>query len=65
MDQKKFYLSDTDKKVAGVCGGIAEYFNIDSLLVRVAFLLLIFGYGCGLMLYLILWLLAPKNNSIV
>ncbi|MBR6264422.1 MAG: PspC domain-containing protein [Prevotella sp.] len=65
MDQKKFYLSDTDKKVAGVCGGIAEYFNIDSLLVRVAFLLLIFGYGCGLMLYLILWLLAPKKNSIV
>ena len=65
MDQKKFYLSDTDKKVAGVCGGIAEYFNIDSLLVRVAFLLLIFGYGCGLMLYLIPWLLAPKKNSIV
>ncbi len=65
MDQKKLYLSDTDKKVAGVCGGIAEYFNIDSLLVRVAFLLLIFGYGCGLMLYLILWLLAPKKNSIV
>ena len=65
MDHKKFYLSDTDKKVAGVCGGIAEYFNIDSLLVRVAFLLLIFGYGCGLMLYLILWLLAPKKNSIV
>ncbi len=65
MDQKKFYLSDTDKKVAGVCGGIAEYFNIDSLLVRVAFLLLIFGYGCGLMLYLILWLLAPKKNSVV
>ena len=65
MDQKKFYLSDTDKKVAGVCGGIAEYFNIDSLLVRVAFLLLIFGYGCGLMLYLILWLLAPKKNSII
>ena len=65
MEQKKFYLSDTDKKVAGVCGGIAEYFNIDSLLVRVAFLRLIFGYGCGLMLYLILWLLAPKKNSIV
>ena len=65
MDQKKFYLSDTDKKVAGVCGGIAEYFNIDSLLVRVAFRLLIFRYGCGLMLYLILWLLAPKKNSIV
>ena len=36
--EKKFYLSSTDKKIAGVCGGIAEYFNIDPLIVRVAFL---------------------------
>lgn len=36
--EKKFYLSSTDKKIAGVCGGLAEYFNIDSLIVRVAFL---------------------------
>ncbi|MCR4958119.1 MAG: PspC domain-containing protein, partial [Prevotella sp.] len=38
MEQKRYYLSETDKKIAGVCGGIAEYFNVDSLLVRVAFL---------------------------
>ncbi len=36
--EKKFYLSSTDKKIAGVCGGIAEYFNIDPLIVRVLFL---------------------------
>jgi phage shock protein PspC (stress-responsive transcriptional regulator) len=59
--EKKFYLSDSDKKVAGVCGGIAEYFGIDSLLVRVAFLILIFGYGTGLLAYILLWLLAPKR----
>ena len=35
--QKKFCLSSTDKKLGGVCGGIAEYFEIDSLLVRIAF----------------------------
>lgn len=59
--EKKFYLSNSDKKVAGVCGGIAEYFGIDSLLVRVAFLILIFGYGTGLLAYILLWLLAPKR----
>ena len=64
MEQKRFYLSDTDKKIAGVCGGIAEYFEIDSLLVRVAFLLFIFGLGGGLMAYIILWLLAPRKNDI-
>ncbi len=59
--EKKFYLSNSDKKVAGVCGGIAEYFGIDSLLVRVAFLILIFGFGTGLLAYILLWLLAPKR----
>ena len=64
MEQKRFYLSTTDKKLGGVCGGIAAYFNIDSLLVRIGFLLLLFGYGSGLLLYILLWLLAPKDNSI-
>lgn len=59
--QKKFYLSSTDKKIAGVCGGIAEYFNIDSLLVRVAFLVLVFGFGSGIIAYIVLWLLAPTK----
>lgn len=65
MAQKKFFLSSTDKKIAGVCGGIAEYFEIDSLLVRVAFLVLFFGCGTGLLAYLVLWLLAPKSNDII
>ena len=64
MEQKKFYLSNTDKKIAGVCGGIAEYFGIDSLLVRVGFLLLVLGCGTGLVAYIVLWLLAPKKNDV-
>ena len=64
MEQKRFYLSQTDKKIAGVCGGIAEYFNIDSLLVRVGFLVLLLGCGTGLIAYLVLWLLAPKKNEV-
>jgi len=64
MPQKRFYLSDTDKKIAGVCGGLADYFEIDSLLVRAAFLILTFCIGGGLMIYLILWLLAPRQSQI-
>ena len=64
MEEKKFYLSTTDKKIGGVCGGIAEYFGIDSLLVRVAFLFLIFGVGSGLLFYILLWILAPKNTTL-
>lgn len=59
---KKFYLSDTDKKIGGVCGGLAEYFGIDSLVMRLAFVALILGWGSGLLLYLLLWVLAPKKG---
>ena len=64
MEQKRFYLSDTDKKIAGVCGGIGEYFNIDSLLVRVAFVLFMFSFGGGLLAYIVLWLCAPQKNGL-
>ena len=64
MEQKRFYLSDTDKKIAGVCGGIGEYFNIDSLLVRVAFVLFMFSFGGGLLAYIVLWLCAPHKNGL-
>lgn len=59
--EKKFYLSQTDKKIAGVCGGLAEYFGVDSLLVRIAFFCAMWFMGIGLGFYLILWLLAPKK----
>jgi phage shock protein PspC (stress-responsive transcriptional regulator) len=58
---KKLYRSVSDKMVAGVCGGLAEYFEIDSTLVRILFLaLLIFGGG-GLLIYLIMWIVVPKK----
>ncbi|MBQ7421567.1 MAG: PspC domain-containing protein [Prevotella sp.] len=62
--KKRFYLSTTDKKIGGVCGGIAEYFQVDPLLVRVIFLILLFGYGCGVLAYILLWILAPKDNML-
>ena len=65
MAQKRFYLSTRDKKLGGVCGGLAEYFNVDPLLVRVAFLLLFFGLGTGLIAYIVLWILAPKDTELI
>jgi len=59
--EKRFYLSETDKKIGGVCGGLAEYFGVDSLIIRIIFVVLVLGYGCGLLAYLLLWLLAPKH----
>lgn len=60
--EKKFYLSSKDKKIAGVCGGIAKYFNIDPLIVRVAFLVFAVCGSIGFWAYILLWLLAPKKD---
>ena len=59
--RKRFVLSQTDKKLGGVCGGLADYFGIDSLIVRLSFVALILGWGSGLLLYILLWILAPKQ----
>ena len=59
--RKRFVLSQTDKKLGGVCGGLADYFGIDSLIVRLAFVALILGWGSGLLLSILLWILAPKQ----
>lgn len=60
---KSLHRSQTDKIIAGVCGGLAEYFNIDPTIVRLLFILIIALGGSGVLLYLILWLLMPKNSK--
>ena len=56
---KKLYRSNSQKIFGGVAGGVAEYFDIDPVLVRVLFLILIFGYGISLIAYLIMWIIVP------
>ena len=58
---KKLYKSNVDKKFCGVCGGIAEYFDLDSTIVRLVAILLIFGWGSGLLAYIIAALVMPNN----
>lgn len=59
--EKKLHKSATDKKIAGVCGGIAEYFDIDSTLVRLIVAACILFGGGGLLLYLLAALIMPED----
>ena len=58
---KKIYRSTTDKRIGGVCGGISEYFDIDSSLVRIVVLILLFFHGIGFFAYLLAWIVFPKK----
>ena len=55
--------SQNNKMIAGVCGGIADYFNIDPVFTRAAFLLLIPASGIGPLLYIILAIIMPDENQ--
>lgn len=59
----KLKKSRTDRVIDGVCGGIAEYFGIDSTIVRLAFVLLIFISGFGILLYIILVIIMPAPEK--
>lgn len=63
MEGKKLYKSSTDKKIAGVCGGIAEYFNIDSTLVRLGWVVFSLLGGSGLLAYIIAAIIVPENPA--
>ncbi len=61
---KKLYRSRKNKVIAGVCGGLAEYFNIDPTIVRIiAVALLIPGGLPGIVPYAIFWVLVPKESD--
>ena len=59
--EKKLTRSMTDKKLCGVCGGLAEYFNIDATLIRLALALVtVFSCGTGLLIYIVAALVIPE-----
>ena len=59
MQEKKLYKSSTDKKINGVCGGLAKYVGIDSTAVRLAWGLLSCVYGIGVIAYIVAALVSP------
>lgn len=60
MMPKKLYRS-REKRIGGVCGGIAEYFSIDPTIVRLIWAISTFVYGTGLLAYLICWIVIPED----
>ena len=63
MNGKKLYKSAVDRKLAGVCGGIAEYFNVDATLIRLAWVLFSLLGGSGLLAYIIAALIMPEQPA--
>lgn len=62
MNEKKLYRSATDRKVCGVCGGLAAYFGVDSTLIRLAFVVLaIAGVSSGIWIYIIAAIIMPDE----
>lgn len=62
-ERKKLYRSREDRIILGVCGGLADYFVIDPLVVRLIFIALFFGGGSGLIIYLIFAILVPSEGD--
>ncbi|MFN2167629.1 MAG: PspC domain-containing protein, partial [Anaerolineae bacterium] len=60
---KKLYRSTDDVMVAGVCSGLAKYFNIDPTLVRIIFVILALAGLGGVILYLVLWVIVPPEPT--
>ena len=61
--RKKLMRSRTDEKIAGVCGGFAEYFDIDSTLMRLLWLALVLVGGWGLVAYIVAWIVMPEEPA--
>ncbi len=64
MEQKRLYRSETNRQIAGVCGGLADYFNLDATLVRIIFVLLTLAGGPGFILYIAIWIAAPEESQV-
>ncbi len=58
---RKLYRSRSDRKLAGVCGGLAQFFNLDPTLIRVLFVVLAVLGGSGILIYLAMWIMVPNQ----
>jgi phage shock protein C len=60
-DVRKLYRSRTNRQLAGVCGGLAEHFNMDATLLRVLFVVLAVLGGSGIVIYVAMWIIVPQE----
>lgn len=59
---KELYRDKQRASIGGVCAGLADYFSIDVTLIRALFLVALFGFGSGVLLYIILWIVIPEKK---
>ncbi len=59
---KRLYRSRKSRMIAGVCGGIGEYFDIDPTIVRLAWVVFTLVWGAGLLAYIIAWIIVPEKK---
>lgn len=65
MDKnKRLYKIENGRKIFGVCGGIAEYFNMDPTIVRLLWVLLVFCAGTGVLAYFVAALIMPNKSEV-
>ncbi len=62
---KRLYRSEKDRMIAGVCGGLGEYFGIDPVLIRLAFVVVTLVGGAGVLAYIVLWIVMPTESSVM
>ena len=62
---KRLYLSRRENSIAGVCGGIAEWLEIDPTIVRLIFVALAVAGGPGLLIYIVLWIVIPEEPEFI
>lgn len=62
MEEKKRLTRSDDKMIGGVCAGLAESLDIDPTIVRIVWVLMVLFAGFGILLYVILWLIMPKQQ---
>jgi len=60
---KKLYRSRKNRVIAGVCGGLGEYFNIDPVLIRLLWVLATLIYGAGIFAYILAWIIIPEQKE--
>jgi phage shock protein C len=63
-DGKRLIRSESNKVIAGVCGGLGEYFDIDPTIVRLVFIVFALAGGPGILAYIIMWLIMPPGEML-
>ena len=63
--KKRLYKIENGKKIFGVCGGIAEYFDIDPTIVRLLWIFLVFCAGTGILAYIVAALIMPNKSEVM